>query len=242
MDLVGVGLVSVAGWVLGLVKAPASLVSSPDFHSVFLKLDIVGALQWSLVPAMLAFLFTDLFDSLSTLIGVSQATGLVDEHGQPRHLREGLIVDAFATLGAGLAGTSSGTAYIESAAGIDAGGRTGLSAMVTALCFVPCFFLAPLAGAVPTYATAPVLVLVGSLMFQSVQRLDLSRVEDALPAFLMIVLIPLSFSITQGILWGFLAHAVCYAMTGRGRDVHPMMYGLALASLGLLAIEQRLWQ
>lgn len=111
-------VVTLIAWIAGLVKSPEGLFSSPDFNSVFLKLDILGALKLSLLPAMISILFTDLFDSISTFIGVSQASGLVDENGYSHNLKEGLIVDAWATLGAGLAGTSSGTAYIESVAGI----------------------------------------------------------------------------------------------------------------------------
>lgn len=239
--IAGIGAVTTAGWALGLVKAPTGFVAAPDFSSVFLQLDIWGALQWSLAPAIFAFLFTDLFDSLSTLIGVGQATGLVDENGRPRNIRQGLVVDAVATLGAGLVGTSSGTAFIESAAGIEAGGRTGRSAVVTALCFVPCLFLSPLVSAVPGYATAPVLILVGAMMFRSVTRLDFGRLEHALPAYLTVVLIPLTFSITQGILWGLLAHVVLHVLTGRGRELPAMVYALAVASLGLLVVEHALW-
>ena len=136
---------------------------------MFLKLDILGALKLSLLPAIVGILFTDLFDSISTFIGVAHAADLLDENGNPRNLRQGLIVDSFATFGAGLAGTSSGTAYIESIAGINSGGRTGMTSVFTALCFLPCFFLAPLAGMVPVYATAPVLILVGASMFKSVE-------------------------------------------------------------------------
>src|SRR6185503_15504858 len=121
--------------------------------------------------------------------GVSHAAGLLDKDGNPKNLRQGLIVDSFATFGAGLAGTSSGTAYIESIAGINVGGRTGLTAVFTALCFLPCFFLAPLAGMVPPYATAPVLVLVGAAMFKSVAQINFVKIEEGLPAFLTIILI-----------------------------------------------------
>src|SRR5213075_3472807 len=144
----------------------------PDFKSVFLKLDIWGALKLSLVPSIIAILFTDLFDSISTFIGGAHAGRLLDDQGHPRNLREGLIVDSLATMGAGLAGTSSGTAYIESIAGIEMGGRTGLTSVFTALCYLPCFFLAPLAGMVPPFATAPVLILVGAAMFRSVAGLS----------------------------------------------------------------------
>ena len=127
------------------------LSSPPDFSSVLFKLDIRGALKLSLLPAIVSILFTDLFDSISTFVGVAHATGLVDDKGRPLRLKEGLIVDAFATLGAGLAGTSSGTAFIESAAGIEMGGRTGWTAVFCALAFLPCFFLGPVAGMVPAY-------------------------------------------------------------------------------------------
>src|SRR5215213_3832492 len=149
--LAGIFVVTVVAWAVGQVKTPETVFSAPDFQTVFLKLDILGALKLSLLPAIIGILFTDLFDSISTFIGVAHAANLLDEEGHPRHLRQGLIVDSIATFGAGLAGTSSGTAYIESIAGINSGGRTGLTSVFTALCFLPCFFLAPLAGMVPLY-------------------------------------------------------------------------------------------
>ena len=235
--LAGILFATLLGWIFGLVKAPPSFFSAPDFQTVFLKLDILGALKLSLAPAIIAILFTDLFDSISTFIGVAHAADLIDENGHPRNLKQGLIVDSFATLGAGLAGTSSGTAYIESVAGINMGGRTGLTSVFTALCFLPCFFLAPLAGMVPAYATASVLILVGAAMFKSVAQISFSKVEEGLPAFLTIILIPLTFSITQGILWGFISHVGMYLLVGRRREIHPVMYVLALISIGLLLLE-----
>jgi AGZA family xanthine/uracil permease-like MFS transporter len=235
--LAGIFVVTLIALLAGFVQAPPKLLSAPDFQSAFLRLDITGALKLSLLPAIISILFTDLFDSISTFIGVSQASGMLDENGDPKNLKQGLIVDSLATLGAGLAGTSSGTAYIESVAGIEAGGRTGLTSVFTALCFLPCFFVAPLAGMVPLYATAPVLILVGSSMFKSVTKLSLARIEDALPAFLTIILIPLTFSITQGILWGFIAHTGLYLLAGRHKEIHPVMYALAAVSIGLLILE-----
>jgi AGZA family xanthine/uracil permease-like MFS transporter len=229
--------VSFAAWALGHVKAPEQLVSVPDFSSVALRLDIAGALRPSLLPAIVSILFTDLFDSLSTFIGVATAAGLTEADGRPLNLRRGLIVDAFATSVAGLAGTSSGTAYVESIAGIRMGGRSGMASVVTALCFLPCFFVAPLAAAVPVYATAPVLVLVGVAMFQMVSQIDFTRVEDALPAFVTLVLIPLTFSITQGILCGFILHAMLYACVGRARELPPALWLLAALSAVLLFLR-----
>ena len=235
--LAGIFGITAAAWALGLGEAPPSASSRPDFSSVFLKLDIWGALKLSLLPAIISILFTDLFDSISTFIGVAHATGLVDEKGRPLRLREGLIVDAFATMGAGLLGTSSGTAFIESAAGIEMGGRTGWTAFFCALALLPCFFLGPLAGMVPAYATAPVLVIVGALMFRSVARIDFTRIEDAVPAFLTIALIPLTFSITQGMLWGFVSHAALYALCGRRREVSVGTWATAALCAGLLILE-----
>ena len=234
--LTAIVVVTALAWGLGYERVPDRVVSAPDFSSTFLALDIRGALQLSLLPSIVAILFTDLFDSLSTFIGVAAAAGLTDEHNRPINLRRGLIVDAVATLSAGLAGTSPGTAYVESIAGIRMGGRSGRASVVTALCFVPCFFLGPLVAAVPGYATAAVLVLVGLSMFQSVLTIDFSRLEDALPAFVTLVLIPLTLSITQGILWGFLLHALLYAVVGRAREVRPMLWGLAALSAGLLVL------
>jgi len=229
--------VTALAWTLGYENPPATLLSAPDFSSAFLALDVRAALRLALLPSILAILFTDLFDSLSTFIGVANAAGLTDAQGHPINLRKGLIVDALATLCSCLAGTSPGTAYVESIAGIRMGARTGAASVVTALCFVPCLFLAPLAAAVPGYATASVLVLVGVSMFQSIAAIDFLSLEDALPAFVTIVLIPLTLSITQGILWGFLLHALLYVVSGRGRELSVTLWLLAALSGGLLLLE-----
>jgi AGZA family xanthine/uracil permease-like MFS transporter len=234
--LVSILVVTAAAWLLRYAPAPNRLLSAPDFSSVFLKLDVWGALQLSLLPAIIAIMFTDLFDSLSTFIGVATASGLTERDGRPLNLRRGLLVDSFATLGAGLAGSSPGTAYVESIAGIRMGGRTGRASVVTALCFLPCFFIGPVAAAVPAYATAPVLILVGLAMFQTITSLEFSRIEDALPPFMTIVLIPLTLSITQGILWGFILHALLYALAGRAREVSAVLWILAVLSAALLLI------
>ncbi len=236
--MMAIVIVTIIAWALRMIVAPPRILSLPDFKSVTLKLDILGALKLALLPSIISILFTDLFDSISTFIGVAHAGDLVDGHGHPKNLRQGLIVDSLATLGAGLAGTSSGTAYIESIAGIQMGGRTGRTSIVTALCFLPCFFIAPLAGMVPPFATASVLILVGAAMFKSVGQINFSKLEEGVPAFLTLILIPLTFSITQGILWGFIAHVGLYLIVGRRRDIHPVMYVLAIVSIGLLVLER----
>jgi adenine/guanine/hypoxanthine permease len=234
--LTAIFTVTALAWIMGFATPPDRLVSAPDFSSAFLALDIKGALRLALLPAILAILFTDLFDSLSTFIGVASAAGLTDPDGRPINLRRGLIVDAIATLSSGLAGTSPATAYVESIAGIRMGARTGRASVVTALCFVPCFFLGPLVAAVPTYATAAVLLLVGVSMFQSIAKIDFASLEDSLPAYVTIVLIPLTLSITQGILWGFVLHTVLYAVAGRAREVSVTLWLLSILSAGLLLL------
>lgn len=235
--VVSILLITGIAMLLGRVERPASWLSVPDFDSVFFKLDILGALKWSLLPTMISIFFTDFFDSISTFVGVAQSTNLLDKDKQPKNLKQGLIVDAFATLFAGLFGTSSGTAYVESASGIEAGGRTGKSAVVTALCFLPCFFIAPLAGIVPAYATAPVLIFVGYLMFRTISEIPFDVPEKSIPSFVTIALIPLTFSITQGILWGFITHVAMYWIVGKRKEVHPTMYVICACCAAMLFLE-----
>lgn len=235
--LAGILVVTLLALSFGFIQPPKEILKWPNFSTVFFKLDVISPLKLSLLPAIISILFTDLFDSISTFIGVAHASNLKDENGDPKNLKQGLIVDAIATMSAGLLGTSSGTAYIESSAGIEVGGRTGLTSIFTALCFLPCLFLSPLAAIVPTYATAPVLIIVGGLMFRTVHELKLERLEDSIPAYLTIVLIPLTFSITQGILWGFISHFVMYMLAGRRRELPKMQMALAFISLSLLIIE-----
>lgn len=235
--LAGIISITALAWGLGWTDSPKQLWSVPDFSSVLLRLDLWGALKWAFVPTILSFLFTDLFDSISTFVGVSEAAGLTDREGQPQNLKEGLIVDAFATLTAALLGTSSGTAYIESGAGIEVGGRTGWSSVFTALCFVPFLFLGGLVSIVPAFATAPVLILVGALMFRSITKLKTHSLEESVPAYLSMVLIPLTFSITQGLLWGFVSHTVLFLLAGRRRELSPVLIGLAILSAAMLMLQ-----
>jgi AGZA family xanthine/uracil permease-like MFS transporter len=146
-------------------------------------------------------------------------------------------VDSLATLLAGPLGTSAGTAYIESSAGIEAGGRTGMTSVVTALCFLPCLFIAPLVGLVPAYASAPVLLMVGAMMFRSVLQLKLEETEELIPAFLTLILIPLTFSITQGILWGLFSYVVLNGLSAKRKNLSPMLIGIGLLSGVLLLLE-----
>ena len=201
----------------------SGLVAAPDFSLLF-QLDLLGSLKWSVFPVIFAFAFTDLFDSLSTFMGLAEAANLKDETGEPRNVKQALLTDAFATLVAGLLGTSPGTAYIESAVGIEQGGRTGQTAITAGLLFLPFMFLSPLLSAIPAIATAPSLILVGVFMIRPIAKINWDNLEDAIPAFLAMVLVPFSYSITQGIIWGFLSYTLLKLMVGRAKEISPALW------------------
>ncbi len=241
--IIGIVFTTLLSWPIGRLYGDASalfgqstlvnfgdFISRPDFSLLF-KLDLIGSLKWSFLPVIFAFLFTDMFDSLSTFIGVAEAGNLLDQKGEPQNIKQSLIVDAFATTLSGLVGTSSGTSYIESATGIEEGGRTGLTAVVAGLLFLPFMFFAPLLSVVPAIATAPALVLVGVFMMQPVAKINWQKYDDAIPAFLGFILIPLTYSITQGIIWGFLSWTVIKVLTGKKHEV-----SLTLLIIDLFAV------
>jgi AGZA family xanthine/uracil permease-like MFS transporter len=211
------------------------IFSAPDF-SLFFKMDLIGSLQFALLPVIFAFLFTDMFDSLSTFIGVAEAANLVDKNGEPLNVKESLLVDAFSTTISGMFGTSAGTAYIESATGIKEGGRTGLTAIVAGLLFLPFMFLSPLLSIVPSIATAPALILVGAFMMKPVIKINWSNFDDAVPAFLGMVLIPFTYSITQGIIWGFLSWTIIKIATGKKEEITPTLLIIDLFAILALII------
>lgn len=196
----------------------SGLWAAPDFSLLF-QLDLMGSLTLALWPIIFAFAFTDLFDSLSTFVGVAEAANLYDDNGDPRHIRQSLLTDAVATTMAGLLGTSPGTAYIESAVGIEQGGRTGLTAVVAAFLFLPFMFLSPLLSVIPSIATAPALILVGAFMMKPITKIDWTRMDEAIPCLLALVLIPFSYSITQGIIFGFLSWTILKTAVGKGKEI-----------------------
>jgi len=232
--LYGIVFTTICAWPLGLVK-PTGWWALPDFSLLF-RLDLVHSLKWATIPIIFSFIFTDLFDSLSTLVGLAEAANLLDENGEPRNVRRALFTDAVATTISGLFGSSPGTAYIESAVGIEAGGRTGLTAVVAAFLFLPFLFLSPLLSAIPAIATAPALVLVGVFMLRPVSRIQWEMPDEAIPAFLALVLIPFTYSITQGIIWGFFSWTLIKAGIGKFKEVTvPLLVIDALALLSFLA-------
>ncbi|MCU7494517.1 MAG: NCS2 family permease [Ignavibacteria bacterium] len=214
------------------------LFSAPDF-SLIGKLDLLGSLQFSIWPIAFAFLFTDMFDSLSTFVGVAEAADLIDENGEPRNVKQSLIVDAVATTGAGLLGSSAGTAYIESATGVEEGGRTGMTALTAGILFLPFMFISPLLSIVPSIATSPALVLVGVFMMKPILKINWSQFDDAIPAFLALVLIPFTYSITEGIIWGFLSWTIIKLALGKKHEVSPMLITIDVFAIIALILAQK---
>jgi AGZA family xanthine/uracil permease-like MFS transporter len=207
----------------GIVNLPASLAPT------FLKLDLsyfwqnfIGAL-----PIVLAILFVDLFDNMGTLIGVSKRAGLLDKEGNLPKIGRAFMADAGAAMFGSTLGTSTVTSYIESAAGVEAGGRTGLTVMVTAVCFLLALFLAPLILIIPGVATAPALVIVGAFMMQGLAELDLRDFEKTAPAFVTILAMPLAFSISEGVAFGLLTYVGLRIGTGKAKEVGLITYILA---------------
>lgn len=226
LSILGVTLVGV---VLG-VSPPGGVMSMPpSLAPTLLQLDIVGALNVGLIAVVFAFFFVDLFDTAGTLVGVAHRAGLLDEQGRLPRLKKALMADSVATVvGAGL-GTSTTTSYIESAAGIRAGGRTGLTACVVALLFLLGLFFSPLAGTIPAYATAPALVFVACLMARGLSELDWEDLTEYAPGVIAAISMPLTFSIANGIGFGFISYVVVKVLTGQASKVSPAVYVIGIA-------------
>jgi len=225
--IIGILLVTGLGMVFGFTQPSGFFAPPPSLAPTLGKLDIAGALELGLVTIVFTFLLLDLFDSTGTLIGVAQRAGFIDADGRFPRLRETLIADSASTMVGALLGTSTTTAYIESAAGIRAGGRTGLTAVVVAVLFLLAMFFAPLAGSVPGYATAPGVLFVACIMSRGFAEVDWDDVTDSAPAVITAISMPLTFSISTGIGLGFIAYAAIKVLSGRFREATPAVIFLA---------------
>jgi AGZA family xanthine/uracil permease-like MFS transporter len=198
----------------------------PSIAPTLMHLDIKGAFGVGILNVVLVFFLVELFDATGTLMGVAKRAGLLVE-GKMKCLNKALLADSVAIVAGSALGTSSTTAYIESAAGVQAGGRTGLTALVVALLFLACLFIAPLAGVVPPYATAPALLFVACLMLRELVEIDWNDTTEAVPAAITALVIPFTYSIAEGIAFGFITYAVLKLTTGRARDVKPIVWLIA---------------
>jgi len=229
--LIGIAAATVAGILFGEVSMPSGVFSAPpSLAPIAFQLDILGALKWGLVGAIFSFMFVDLFDSIGTIVACSYEAGHVESDGTIKRIDRVLEADAVATVAGSLLGTSTTTTYIESASGIADGARTGLSSVVTGLLFLLALFFAPLIGSVPAFATAPALVIVGVFMFRNIKEINFSNMKDAVPAFLTMILMPLTFSISTGLTVGFLSYILISVFSGDLKKVSPVMWGVGLLS------------
>jgi AGZA family xanthine/uracil permease-like MFS transporter len=223
--LIGILLSTTAALVLGLVRLPAVLATGirAEHFRTFFALDIAGALRLGLLATVFAFLITDFFDTMGTVVAVGEQAGFLDRDGRLPRLKRVLLVDSLAALCGGLCGCSSVTTYVESAAGVGEGGRTGLASLVTGLLFLLAVPFTPLVAVVPAYATAPTLILVGFLLISGVRAIHWDEASTALPAFLTILMIPFTFSISKGIGCGFISYVLLKLLAGKRREIHPLL-------------------
>ena len=231
--LLGMMITMGLGAMLGMMHWQPQTYAWPEMTSTMLRLDIAAAVKIGLLEIVFVFLFVDLFDNLGTLVAVSQKAGLIGADGQIPRLNRILVSDASATIVGSLAGTTTVVSYIESAAGVAAGGRSGVVAVVTGLMFLVALFIAPLIGAVPAAATAPALIVVGALMISAIGGIDWEDPLVAVPAFLTLITIPLTFSIANGLAFGIISHVLLKLAAGQGRRVPVAAYTLA----GLLIVR-----
>lgn len=223
--LLGILGTTLVGYARGIGHWPAALVAWPQASGTFLQLDLRGALHLSVLELIFAFLFVDLFDNVGTLVGVCEQAGFVKDGRIPR-VGRALLADGIGTMFGALTGTSTVTSYIESAAGVAAGARTGLSNVVVAGLFLVAMFFSPLAVGIPAAATAPAMIVVGALMTQSVSLIDWADFTEAFPAFISMVAMPLSFSIATGLSLGVIAFSVVKVAAGKYREVGILLWVL----------------
>jgi len=230
--LIGILVVTVLSMVLGHNEFRGVISAPPSLAPTFMQLDILGAFHTGFVHVILVLVLVEVFDATGTMIGVAKRANLISE-GKPGRLNRALFSDSTAIVAGSMLGTSSTTAYAESAAGVQAGGRTGLTAFAVALLFLAALFFSPLAGSVPAYATAPALLYVAGLMLREITDINWNDVSEATPAALTALMMPFTYSIANGLAFGFISYVVLKVVSGRYREVHVASYIVA----GLFAIK-----
>ena len=217
--LIGILAVTVLSWIFGVSQFHGIVSMPPSIMPTFLQLDIVGALHGGLIHIILVFVLVEVFDATGTLIGVAKRAKLIEE-GKPNRLSRALLADSAAIVAGSLMGTSSTTAYVESASGVQAGGRTGLTAVTIAVLFIAALFFSPLAASVPAYATAPALLYVAGLMMRELTEIEWDDLTEAAPAALTALAMPFTYSIANGLAFGFISYVVLKVCTGRWKTLH----------------------
>ena len=234
--LIGIISTTIASMFLGLSPTPSGFgdilsTSLPSLGDTFGKLDIAGAWNYGIVSIIFTFTVVELFDNMGTLIGLTQKANLVDKDGHIENLDKALTTDAVGTIASSIFGTSTVTSYIESAAGIAAGGKTGLTAVTVAVMFVISLLFAPLIGLVPAFATSPALILVGAMMMNGIKQVEFEDFTDGFPAFLTIIMMPMTSSIANGFAFGFVSYVFMKSIGGKIKEIHPIMWVVSIAFL-----------
>jgi AGZA family xanthine/uracil permease-like MFS transporter len=226
--VIGILVVALLGIPFGLAKFGGIVSMPPSLAPTFLQLDFSRMFELSFIVVIFTLFLVDLFDNAGTLIGVTHRAGLLDKQGKLPRMRQALISDSFAAMFGSLVGTSTTTSYIESAAGVNAGGRTGLTAVVVAILFLVALFFSPLAGMVPAYATAAALLYVACIMARGFSEMNWDDVTESAPAVITAVAMPLTYSIATGIGLGFITYAVLKILAGKWEELNPAILGLAI--------------
>lgn len=229
----GILAVTVLGMIFGLTPAPKSVgdvfsFDIPSFADTFMQMDVMGAINYGLITVIFTFTVVELFDNLCTLIGVTKDAGLMDKEGNVEGMEKALLTDSVGTMASAVLGTCTVTSYVESTTGIKEGGRTGLTAVVVGLFFFLAFIFAPLAGLIPAFATAPAIIIVGSMMMRNVKDIDFSDITESIPAFLTIAMMPLSYSIGNGFGFGFISYCLIKTFTGHVKEISPVMWLISI--------------
>jgi len=237
--LIGIVASTVLAAAFKQVEVPKQIISSHlGIGSIAFKLDILSAFKWGFFGSIFTLTFIDMFDSVGTLVACCHQADMMDKEGRIKGLDRLLSIDAVATVLGSLLGTSTVTAYAESAAGIEQGGRTGLTSLVTGLLFLLALLFVPIVAVVPLYATAPALIMVGLFMMKEVKKIDFTNLQEGFPAFIIMVMIALSYSISTGLAFGFISFSVIKSVSGRIKEVTPVMWVITALSVLFLILDQ----
>ena len=230
--IISILVVTIISFIIGDVKVPENIISlPPDLSPIFLQVDILGALSWGFFAVILTVFVLDFVDTMGTLLGLSYKANLLDENGELPEIEKPMLCDALATVVGSLLGTTTSGAYLESATGIEAGGRTGFTAVITAFLFLTALFLAPLFATVPPAAYGPALIIVGMLMMSPIKNLNFNDLTDVIPVFIMIALMSFTFNLGIGLTAGFLSYVIINSFTGKLNKINTGMWVLGILSL-----------
>lgn len=232
--LISILATSIIAMIVGFISLPKSMgdivsLNLPSMSETFLAMDIMGAIGYGIISVIFSFTIVELFDNLATLIGLTKKAGLTDENGKIQNLDRALQADAVGTMASAAFGSTALNAYVENATGISEGGRTGLTALTVGILFFLSLIFAPLIMFIPSVATAPILILVGALMLTEIKHISFDDFTDVIPVFLTIILMPLTYSIAQGLAFGFISYTILKLLTGKRDQVHWIMYLVSIA-------------